>query len=236
MVALKKELKQHKRAIYIIAAMALFAFVYLKPQSFIDLWLTKDQQGSILFHLERFDEASTTFTNTRWQAFSLYGAEQFDQAATLYSQFTTPQDGLARANALAHNRRYVKARDMYQSILNKDPENSAAKSNLTIVQAIIDEVNSLSESQKPEEGASSKELGDEPQIGDGAEKKEASKQEVEQLSAEQLLLDPAVNDMWLRQVQKDPARFLSQKFNMQNYQSSPRKANTPAADEGTQDD
>ncbi len=236
MVALKKGLKQHKRTIYIVAAIALSAFIYLKPQPFTDLWLTKDQQGKILFQLSRFDDAAAAFTSTRWQAFSLYGAERFDQSATLYSQFTTLQDVLARANALAHNRRYVKSRDMYQSILDKDPKDSAAKNNLTIVQAIIDDVNRLSESQKPEEGASSKELGDEPQTGDGAEKQEARKQVVEQLSAEQLLLDPAINDMWLRQVQKDPARFLSQKFNMQNIQSSPVNPKAPVADEGTQDD
>jgi len=214
--AYKKEFKQHKRTMYLLLMILLSVFIYLKPQSFTDLWLTRDQQGEILFYFDRFDEAAATFTNTRWQAFSFYGAERFDQAATLYSQFTTPQDVLARANALAHNRRYVKARDMYQFILDKNPEDSTAKNNLAIVQAIIDDVNRLSESQKPEEGASSKELGDEPQTGDGAEKQEARKQVVEQLSAEQLLLDPAINDMWLRQVQKDPARFLSQKFNMQN--------------------
>lgn len=236
MVALKKVFNQHQRTTYLVVSIILSLFIYLKPQLFTDLWLTRDQQGYVLFQMERFDDAAARFTNTRWQAFSLYGAERFDQAATLYNQFTAPEDALARANALAHNRRYVKARDLYQAILDKDPEDPAAKNNLAIVQAIIDEVNSLSESQKPEEGSSSKELGDEPQTGDGAEKQEARKQEVEQLSAEELLLDPAVNEMWLRQVQKDPARFLSQKFNMQNNQSSRVKPNASVAGEGSQGD
>ena len=226
---------KRKTAINLLTIIVLAGFVFLKPQQFADLWLTKDQQGKILFNRGYFDEAASTFTNTRWQAFSLYGAEQFDQAATLYSQFIRPEDVLARANALAHGRRYVKARDMYQTILDKDPENSAAQNNLKVVQAIIDDVNRLSESQKPDEGAS-KELGDEPQTGDGAEKQEAREQVVEQLSAEQLLLDPALNDMWLRQVQKDPARFLSKKFNMQNNQSSVDKPSDQGADGESNDE
>ncbi|WNC74149.1 hypothetical protein RGQ13_09205 [Thalassotalea psychrophila] len=193
----------------------LAGFVYVKPQQFANIWLTKDQQGQILFKLEKYDLAAKVFTNTRWQAFSLYGAEQFEQASLLYSQYDHVGDRLAKGNALAHARRYVKARAVYQAILNDYPENSAALQNLAIVQAIIDEVNRMSESQKAEEGDSPKELGDEPQTGEGADKKEAQTQEIEQLSAEQLLLDANLNDMWLRQVQKNPAQFLGQKFHMQ---------------------
>ena len=39
--------------------------------------------------------------------------------------------------------------------------------------------------------------------------------EVEQLSAEQILLDEQVNDLWIQQVQKDPSRFLGVKFHLQ---------------------
>jgi hypothetical protein len=117
---------------------------------------------------------------------------------------------------LAHARRYIKARNIYQGIITKDPTNPAAMNNLKIVQSIIDDVNRLSESQQAEEGDSFKELGDEPQTGDGGEKKQALKQVLEQLDAKQILLDPALNDMWLRQVQKDPSLFLANKFQMQN--------------------
>ncbi|MEY8213828.1 MAG: tetratricopeptide repeat protein [Colwellia sp.] len=196
--------------------LSVTVFIYLKPQKFIDLWLTRDQQGQILFNFAHYEKASAIFNDTRWQAYSLYGAEKFEQSATLYNQYSLPDDILSRANALAHDRRYVKARDLYQSILDNDGNNKGALNNIKIVQEIIDEVNLMSESQKTEDGDSVKELGDEPKTGDGAEKKEARKQKVDQLSAEQLLLDPKLNEMWLRQVQKDPARFLAQKFYMQN--------------------
>lgn len=189
---------------------------YTKPQQFADLWLTRDQQGQILFNLGYYHKASNAFNNVQWQAYSNYGAEQFNNAATLYSQFDDTSSQIAKANALAHGREYIKARNLYQQILSTEPNNTAAKTNIVIVQAIIDEVNLLSASQQPEKGEAIKDLGDEPQTGDGAERKEApQKQEVEQLTADQLLLDPSLNAMWLRQVQKNPANFLSQKFYMQ---------------------
>lgn len=191
-------------------------FSFLKPQQFADLWLTRDQQGQLLFNLGNYQQASSIFKSTQWQAYSSYGAEQYKNAVTLYGQFNDVDSQVAKANALAHGREYINARNLYQQVLTIDPQNVAAQKNIKIVQAIIDEVNRLSASQAPEDGEAIKELGDEPQTGDGAEREEAPKeQEIEQLSAEQLLLDPSLNDMWLRQVQKNPANFLSQKFYMQ---------------------
>ena len=45
--------------------------------------------------------------------------KKFDSSATLYSQFTSANDNLGRANSFAHGRRYVKARDAYQLMLNE---------------------------------------------------------------------------------------------------------------------
>ena len=194
---------------------ALTAFIILKPNDFIDLWLTKDQQGQLLFNAGHYEQASNTFNNVHWRAFSAYGNEDYKTAATFYSQFNNKESLLAQANALAHGRNYLKARDLYRKILTQYPDFSAAEKNSDLMQGIIDEVNLLSKAQQPEQGESIKELGDEPQTGDGAEKKEPRPQEVEQLNAEQLLLDPNLNEMWLRQVQKNPDRFLSQKFYFQ---------------------
>ncbi|MFT5519530.1 MAG: Ca-activated chloride channel family protein [Enterobacterales bacterium] len=208
--------QKHKKLILGSLILMIALFAYLKPQTFADLWLTHDQQGQLLFKLEHYQQAANHFESTRWQAYSLYGAEEYDQAATLYDQFDSSQAQLYRANALAHARRYIKARNIYQQIIDKDPTNPAALNNLKIVQLIIDDVNRMSESQQAEEGDSVKELGDEAQTGDGVEKKQLRNQVLEQLDAEQILLDPTLNEMWLRQVQKDPALFLANKFMIQN--------------------
>jgi Ca-activated chloride channel family protein len=221
--------QKRKRLVIGLFILMIALYAYLKPQTFANLWLTPDQQGHLLFKLGRFQQAANQFKSTQWQAFSLYGAEEYDQSATLYDQFDNTQAQLSRANALAHARRYIKARNIYQEIIKKDPTNPAALNNFKIVQAIIDDVNRLSESQQAEEGDSFKELGDEPQTGDGGEKKQQLKPVLEQLDAKQILLDPALNDMWLRQVQKDPALFLANKFQMQNEKTiqSQEQAQSP---------
>ena len=191
-------------------------FILLKPMKFADLWLTRDQQGQLLFHLEKYQQAASIFENPQWQGFSFYFGEKFTQAATVYGQSNQVADKFAQANALAHGRHYIKARNLYRSVLSVMPEHKGAQKNIIRMQEIIDEVNNMSQSQQAEEGeAKSKELADAPKAGDGVDKEDSRQQELEQLTAEQLLLDPQLNEMWLRQVQKNPARFLARKFVMQ---------------------
>ena len=98
----------------------------------------------------------------------------------------------------------------YNEVLKIEPEHAAALKNRHKIQSIIDEINLLSASQKAENGDSSKELGDdEPQTADGVERQDFIQREVEQLTAEQILLDEQMNETWMKQVQKDPSRFLA---------------------------
>lgn len=205
--------------IFLLVLIALFS--YVKTQTMMDLWLTRDQHAQVLFKLGYYRHAATTFTSPQWQAYSYYAAEDFDSAANVYSQFASVEARFFRANAMAHGRHYAKAREIYQSILIEDPNHNGAQENLKIIQAIINEINLTSQYQAAEQGESSKALGDEPQTADGAERKDLVPQEITQLTAEQILQDPQLNEIWLRQVQKNPARFLSYKFQLQAEQRAP---------------
>jgi Ca-activated chloride channel family protein len=86
------------------------------------------------------------------------------------------------------------------------------------VQALIDEINRLSESQQQEAGVSSEEveLGSEDAVpAQGADELSWQTAELVQFSAEEILQDPATAEMWLRGVQQDPSGFLAIKFSMQ---------------------
>lgn len=225
-VILVSAYRQYTLVFFVVVCALAMVVAYFNPQAMADLWLTRDQQGRILFSLGHYKSAAKQFNDVRWQAYSLYASEQFDQASMLYGQLEQAEDVLARGNALAHARRYVKARDVYQALLRRDPDNSAAQHNIQIVQKIIDDVNRMSESQQPEDGDAPQELGDNPQTGDGAEQKGGREQVVKQFDAEQLLLDPSLNEMWLRQVQKNPTLFLSNKFYTQYHKNSSHSQNT----------
>ena len=122
------------------------------------------------------------------------------------------------ANARAHARDYLRAVHRYDRLLARTPDYPGAAENRARVQELIDEINRLSESQQQEAGVSSeeKELGGDDAIpAEGADEMSWEKAEVSQLSAEDILQDPATRDMWLRGVQQDPSQFLAIKFSMQ---------------------
>ena len=134
----------------------------------------------------------------------------------MFSRIDTADGFFNLANAQAHGRNYVLAVKTYGKVLKIDPDHVSALKNRDMIQKIIDEINLMSASQKAEDSDSSRDLGDdEPQTADGVERQDFIEREVEQLTAEQILLDDQVNDLWMQQVQKDPSRFLSVKFHMQ---------------------
>jgi len=183
---------------------------------FMNLWLTPDQQGKYYMVKGDYKKAATHYQNIAWRGVAYYRAENFKAAAEMFSRIETAEGYFNLGNAWAHSRNYLLAVKSYNQVLKLDPYHSSALKNRDKIQSIIDEINLLSASQKSEASDSSKELSeDEPQTADGAERKDFIQQEVKQLSAEEVLLDEQINELWMRQVQKDPSRFLKIKFYMQ---------------------
>ncbi len=182
---------------------------------FLDLWLTPDQQGRWFFEKGEYEKAANRFEDTMWKGIAFYMHEDFEAAAALFARIETPDGYFNLGNALAQGQEYVQAVAAYRRALEMDPGFKDAKKNMRIIQAIIDEINRVSAAQKPEPGEGSRPLGDEPLRADGAEQVIFGKKEEEHYSADQILNDPELNEIWMRQVQQDQARFLSLKFHMQ---------------------
>lgn len=188
--------------------------------SFYGLWLTKDQQGMIAYKQGDYNEAAELFAAPLWKGLAKYKAEDY-KAAHEYFMRIDNNEGLFRAaNALARSREYVAARALYRDILKIYPDDEDAAFNLALVHKIIEEINQFSESQKNTENDASKELGDAPVTSEGADEVTTKEMLVaEKLSAEQLLQDDALNELWMQRVQSDPALFLSNKFQIQMYKA-----------------
>jgi Ca-activated chloride channel family protein len=183
---------------------------------FVDLWLTPDQQGRYYFERGDYETAAQRFRDPAWKGMAFYYQENFTAAIEMFTQIETADGLFNLANAQAQGQHYVMAVKTYGRVLKQAALYPGADKNRTRVQEIIDDINRLSESQRAEEGEASSELGDAPQRADGAdEQKQGKKREVKQLSAEQVLSDQKMHDMWMRQIQQDPSRFLSVKFQMQ---------------------
>ncbi|PKH04891.1 VWA domain-containing protein [Moritella sp. Urea-trap-13] len=189
----------------------------LQPQwRFADLWMTADQQGQYYFNRGDYAQAAVRFDDLMWKASAYYFAEEFDLARRYFMRVDNPVAQFGAASALAQSREYIAARNLFKQIVKENPDYLQAAHNLAIVQKIIDDINRMSESQTDNENEASKELGDQPQTSDGAEKMMRKEQLIkESYNAEQLLQDDALNQAWMKRVQGDPERFLMTKFSQQ---------------------
>ncbi|MFT7682292.1 MAG: Ca-activated chloride channel family protein [Moritella dasanensis] len=143
----------------------------LQPQwRFADLWMTADQQGQYYFNRGNYAQAAVRFDDPMWKASAYYFAEEFDLARRYFMRVDNPVARFGAASALAQSREYIAARNLFKQIVKENPDYLQAAHNLVIVQKIIDDINRMSESQTDNENEASKELGDQPQTSDGAEK------------------------------------------------------------------
>ncbi|MFK8020168.1 MAG: VWA domain-containing protein [Pseudomonadales bacterium] len=188
-------------------------------QRFVSLWFTADQRARFYFERGHYHLAAELFEVPMWRGIAYYLAEDFANAADAFSLIETSDGWFNLGNAWAHGQHYLKAVSAYDEVLRRRPDHPGAVKNRALIQKLIDDINRMSESQQAEPGESSRELGSEPQRADGAEQQQWGVNEQEQFNAEQLLTDERIQQQWMKQVQQDPARFLSIKFQMQLYQS-----------------
>ena len=199
-------------------------------RGFADLWLTRDQQGRLFLQLGHYPQAAARFNDLMWKGIAYYYSEDFMLAAEYFSRQDSDDALFNEANARAQGRDYVRAVSRYDRLLARTPDYPGAAANRSQVSAIIDEIDRLSASQQQEAGASTQDKqlsGDDAIPAQGADEISWLQTEVIQLTAEDILLDAATSDMWLRGVQQDPSRFLAIKFGMQ-LRNAEKKADMPS--------
>ena len=200
--------------------------------SWLGWWLTPNQQGHWYYNRGEPLIAAQRFQDPLWKGVAYYQAEEFKLAAEYFSRIDTKQGLFYLANSLAHGQDYLKAIAIYDRLLKIDPDNQQAQTNRKIVRDLADAINLMSESQRTEEdaGGGSKALGeDDAKRAEGAEYQTFVKDEDNrQLSAEDIMQDVALHEMWMRNVQPDPSNFLASKFHMQR-DASENKPEEPSS-------
>ena len=187
----------------------------------LNLWLTPDQQGQLYFERFEYLEAAKHYEDPMHKGIAYYYASEYQLAHSAFLQVKSDLGLFNAANALARQREYLAARDIYKMMLEQDLDESLiplVEGNLLVMQGIIDEVNRFSESQAntPEGPEDSFELGDKPQTGDGAEEQvDSAMMREEKLNANEILGSQELADKWLQRVEADPKYFLRAKFQLQ---------------------
>ncbi len=205
------------RRLGLVLVLAAIAWSVAYPAAFMNLWLTPDQQGRLWFQRGDYERASRAFEDPRWRGFSLYAGEDFATAERYFSQYQDAESLLARANALAHQGDYPAALKGYEELAETYPDHPAPAVNIPIMQALIEATKEVAGNRDKESGDSGKKPGKGSESSDGGGEEGAG--ELEQYSADQLLQDPSLTEMWLRQIQRDPSEFITTKFYLQLEQN-----------------
>lgn len=201
------------RRLWLVLVLLILTWIVANPKAFVNLWLTPDQQGWVWFKLGDYERAAHTFEDPRWKGFSLYGGQDFATAERYFSQYQDAESLLARANALAHQRDYAAAKQAYEEMASRYPDHPASAVNLKVIATLIKADKKMAKSKGDEKGSRSSKPGQGSESSEGDEQQQTQK--LEQYSADQLLQDPGLTEMWLRQIQRDPSEFLVTKFYLQ---------------------
>tara|TARA_Y100001956_G_scaffold73886_1_gene80497 strand:+ start:1983 stop:3572 length:1590 start_codon:yes stop_codon:yes gene_type:complete len=185
--------------------------------NWLDPWLTADQQGQYYLNKGLHEQAAESFDSSEHKAYAYYLSGDYQKAQAYYLQLDSLSSRLGAAAALAHQREYVAARQLYQEIVAEYPQSSDAQHNLQLMNSIIQQINDFSQSQAENgERQSSREIGEEPQTSDGVEQVVEQDQLIEQqFDAQMLLADQTLQDKWMKRVQSDLSQFMQLKFRQQ---------------------
>ncbi|QGQ24544.1 tetratricopeptide repeat protein [Gimesia benthica] len=183
------------------------SLVLIVALSWTGWWLTPDQRGQRLFRDKQYRQAAEVFTDPDWQGAAWYRAGEFEKAAQAFARGSSPEARFNVGNAWMLLGKYEQAIAEYERALKLRPDWKAAEENRALAKARA----KLRETQGGD-------LGDQQEGADEVVfdlNKERGGQDT-QITGEQAASDNAVQAIWLRRVQTNPADFLRSKFAYQS--------------------
>ncbi|MDM0047199.1 VWA domain-containing protein [Variovorax dokdonensis] len=172
------------------------------PWRFVDLWLTRDQQGRRAYEKGQYAEAARLFDDPMWRGLASFRAGQFSDAAQLFAEVDTAPGHFNEGDALAMLGKYDEAALAFQRALKKRPGWKAAQDNLQLVHQLAAQKN-----KQDEDGDEESDLDpDEIKFDDRGKKGKTVSQP-----------GPGQGDdaVWMRNIQTSPTMLLARKFALQ---------------------
>ncbi len=191
---------------------AALAIIFVLPPfgdqqkfSWMDLWLTHDQQGRYYFERGDFKKAAENFEDPVWKGLALARADDFEDALNAFALSDSAEAWYNQGDALAHLGKYPEAAQAYQQALARRHPWPEAQENLALVESLI---------PKPKNNKD-KDQRQAPNLPPDQMKFD-KKGEQGKKTQMRIKLDPKkMADIWMRNIQTTPADFLRRRFAMQ---------------------
>jgi Ca-activated chloride channel family protein len=198
-------------------ASSALAFILVWPPSigvkhitWLDLWLTPDQQGRHFYERGEFEKAAGHFENPLWRGIALEHVQDYDGALNAFALSDTAEGWYNQGNALAHLGKYHEAAEAYRQAIDRKHPWKEAEDNLTLVVSLIPKPTDKKNKDKEQEESPNL-PPDQVKFDD---KGKQGKKTVMKVT-----LDPKqIADIWMRNIQTTPADFLRQRFAIQAAQ------------------
>jgi len=192
-----------------LAAMLLALGFTLQPTpvqaaGFTDAFFTPDQQGRWAFEHGHFPEASAHFTDPYWKAIAAYKAVDYDVALASFAQLDTPAAYFYLGNIYTRRFKFDQAIAAYTQALKLQAQFPEATANLALAMALQKDFEQARQ-DAPEVKA------DEVKFDKAPGKGQSQKVQTPQAASDEL---------WLQNLTTSPARFLKQKFSLQDQAST----------------
>jgi Ca-activated chloride channel family protein len=165
-----------------------------------DAFLTRDQQGRWAFEHEHYPQAAALFVNPYWKGVAAYHAADYDLALATFARLDTPQAYFYLGNIYVRRFKFDQAIAAYTQALKLQPQFPEAMANLALAQALLKDTDSAEKNApeiKPDEIKMDKAPG----------KGQSKPVQTEQAASDEL---------WLQNLTTSPAKFLKQKFSLQD--------------------
>ena len=197
------------RVVFILFFVSLAAATY-QTDRFVDLWLTGDQRGSILYGGEEYIAAARSFDDVYAKGLSFYAAQDFLSATNAFGQLSTVQSLFYLGNSFAHQELLDEAIEAYDEALLQKADFPEAQFNRDWVNGLKE----LRDAQYEDAGGTGGQLEADEFVFDDKAEDAISEINEQQMSA-QGMSDQQIEQLWMRRVQTTPGDFLALKFSYQ---------------------
>lgn len=196
-------------------ASAALACLFIVPAShaqshfsWMDLWLTHDQQGRYYFERGEYQQAAKRFDDPLWKGLALSRAGDYEGALNAFALLDSAEAWYDQGDALAHLGKYPEAVQAYQQALARRQPWPEAQENVALVESLIPKAKNKDKDKEREIAPNLP--PDQTKFDEKGKKGEKTMQ---------VKLDPKkMADIWMRNIQTTPADFLRRRFAMQAAQ------------------
>lgn len=176
-----------------------------------DAFMTRDQQGRWAFEHGHYPQAAAAFADPLWKGIAAYNAADFDLALASFAHLDSAQAWFYMGNIHVRRFKFDLAIAAYQQALQRQPQFPQATANLALALALQKDTESA-EQNTPEIKP------DQIKLDKPAGKGRSKAVQTEQASSDAL---------WLQNLSTSPAKFLQQKFSLQDRKVDRQQGDRP---------